>query len=73
VRATIILIVTSMWEMFTRTGCPDDHAATNFEAFTNMRDRDRRLCLPRSAHRSASALARGLSVALPLLLVQLEG
>jgi len=36
VRATIILIVTSMWEMFTRTSCPDDHAATDFEAFTNI-------------------------------------
>jgi hypothetical protein len=36
VRAPIILIVTSMWEMFTRTGCPDDHAATDFEAFTNI-------------------------------------
>ena len=35
-RATIILIVTSMWEMFTRTGCPDDHAATDFEAFANI-------------------------------------
>jgi hypothetical protein len=22
--------------MFTRTGCPDDHAATDFEAFTNI-------------------------------------
>jgi hypothetical protein len=34
--ATIVLIVTSMWEMFTRTGCPNDHAATDFEAFTNI-------------------------------------
>jgi hypothetical protein len=25
-----------MWEMFTRTGCPDDHAASDFEAFTNI-------------------------------------
>ena len=25
-----------MWEMFTRTGCPNDHAATDFEAFTNI-------------------------------------
>jgi hypothetical protein len=36
VRATIILIVTSTWEMFTRMGCPDDHAATDFEAFTDI-------------------------------------
>ena len=39
-RATIILIVTSMWEMFTQTGCPEDHAASDFEAFTNIIDPD---------------------------------
>ena len=31
-----MLIVTSMLEMFTRTGCLGDHAATDFEAFTNI-------------------------------------
>jgi hypothetical protein len=36
VRATIVVIVTSIWEMFRRTGCPDDRAAADFEAFAKL-------------------------------------
>jgi hypothetical protein len=52
VRATIILIVTSTWEMFTQTGCPDDHPPRISKHSRRKSNRDSRLRLPRSANRS---------------------
>jgi Acetokinase family len=36
VTATLIVLVTSMLALSRRTNCPDDHAVTDIEAFTNI-------------------------------------